>query len=215
MKSAIYNLIKILLILILPFVVLIRGAVFFHEQYELYAWFSLLGGVILSALVLFIYFVFIQGYFTGSVGNFRSMKRKYWLALILVLVYCMPAVLFLSAANAKHPKVQDEFTSLHPILRLGISTIIFLDNDLLVTDAKRLPEEYKKMGLKRKNHSLHYKQSDGFAHAVDIRVNGRSNVRNWLLKMYFKSMGFNTLRHVGTADHLHVSIKSHDRPGGI
>ncbi|MEO1257328.1 MAG: hypothetical protein AAFZ15_00975 [Bacteroidota bacterium] len=215
MKSILFNLIKALLVLILPFVVLIRGAVFFHERYELYAWFSLLGGVVFSALVLTIYFVFIHGYFTGRVGNFKRLKRKYWLALILVLVYCLPGVLFLSAANAKHKQVQNEFTSLHPILRLGISTVIFIDNDLLVTDANRRPEDYRKMGLKKKNHSLHYAQSDGFAHAVDIRVNGRSNVRNWLLKTYFQAMGFNTLRHVGTADHLHVSLMSHDRPGGI
>ena len=215
MKSILFNLIKILLVLILPFVVLIRGAVYAHEHYRLYAWFALLVGVISSALVLFIYFIFIQGYFTGRLGNFRSLKRKYWLALILVMVYCLPGVLFISAANAKHQQVQKEFTSLHPILRLGISTVIFIDNDLLVTDANRRPEDYRKMGLKTKSHSLHYVQSDGFAHAVDIRVNGRSNVRNWLLKTYFEAMGFNTLRHVGTADHLHVSLMSHDRPGGI
>lgn len=135
--------------------------------------------------------------------------------MILVFVYCLPAIFFLSAANAKHYQVQKEFTSLHPILRLGISTVIFLDNDLMITDAKRQPEDYKKMGLRTKAHSLHYKQSDGYSHAVDIRVNDRSWIRNWLLDMYFKSMGFNTLRHVGTADHLHVSLLSHDRPGGI
>ena len=215
MASFLFNIIKIFLLLVMPFVVLIRGAVYLHEQYELYSWFSLFGGVVMSALLLLIYFIFIQGYFTGRLGNFKSLKRKYWLALILVLVYCLPSVLFLSAANAKHPEVQNEFLSLHPILRLGISTIIFLDNDLVVTDAKRQPEDYQKMGLKTKKQSLHYKQSDGFAHAVDIRVNDRSEIRNWLLKAYFNAMGFNTLRHIGTSDHLHVSLMSHDRPGGI
>lgn len=215
MKSIFFNFLKALIVLVLPFVVLIRGAVYLHEQYQLFAWFALLGGVILSALILFIYFVFIQGYFTGRIGDLSGMKRKYWLALILVLVYCLPAVLFLSATNAKHSQVQKEFTSLHPILRLGTSTVIFLDNDLIITDAKRLPEDYRKMGLRTKTQSLHYKQKDGYAHAIDIRVNGRSGLRNWLLETYFRAMGFNTLRHVGTADHLHVSLMSHERPGGI
>ena len=215
MKNFFFNLFKILFIIILPFVVLIRGAVFLHEQYGLYAWFSLLGGVLMSAIILFLYFIFIKGYMTGQVGDFKSIKRKYWLALVLILVYCLPSVLYLSAANAKHSEVQKEFSDLHPILRLGISTIIFLDNDLVITDAKRQPEDYQKMGLKTKKQSLHYKQSDGYAHAVDIRVNGKGVIGNWLLKIYFNAMGFNTLRHVGTADHLHVSLMSHDRPGGI
>ena len=215
MLSFLFNIFKALFILVLPFIVLIRGAVYLHVNYGLYAWFSLVGGIILSAIILFIYFIFIQGYFTGRLGNFKSLKRRYWLALVLMLVYCLPGVLFLSAANAKHDQVQKEFTSLHPILRLGVSTIIFIDNGLVITDAKRQPEDYKKMGLKTKKHSLHYKQSDGFAHAIDIRVNNRSMFRNWLLKNYFHCMGFNTFRHVGTADHLHVSLYSHDRPGGI
>lgn len=198
--------------IVLPFVALIRGAVFFHVNYETHAWLSIVGGILMSAFILSIYFIFIQARLKGNSGNIR---KKYRTALILVLVYCLPSVLYISAANAKHAEVKNEFTDLHPVLRLGISTVIFLDNDLLLTDAKRIPEDYKKMGLKTKAHSLHYKQSDGYAHAVDIRVNGRSWLRNGLLKLYFAAMGFNTLRHHGTADHLHVSLLSHDRPGGI
>jgi hypothetical protein len=143
------------------------------------------------------------------------MKFSYWIALILVLTYCFPALLFLSNTNSKHTEVQKEFTSLHPILRLGISTVVQLDKGLIVTDSNRIPEDYRKMGLPTKSHSLHFKQSDGFSHAIDIRVKGRSEVRNWLLERYFRMMGFNTLRHFGTADHLHVSLLSHDRPHGI
>jgi len=213
MGRFIFKIIQAFLIAILPFVALIRGAVFLHENYELFSWLALLGGALLSAIVLVIYFSFIQHKITKR--GIGSVRRKYGLALVIVLAYCLPAVLFLSAANAKHTHVKEEFTSLHPILRLGVSTVIFIDNDLLITDAKRQPEDYKKMGLKTKSNSLHYKQSDGYAHAVDIRVNGRSSLRNFLLKTYFNAMGFNTLRHVGTADHLHVSLMSHDRPHGI
>jgi len=68
------------------------------------------------------------------------------------------------------------------------------------------------MGLKSKNHSLHYRQSNGYAHAMDLRTNGRSEVRNFMTQTFFRLMGFKTLRHIGTADHLHVSLVSHDRP---
>lgn len=215
MKSFLYNLVKIVFLLVLPFITLIRGAIFIHEQYNPWPSISIIGGVLFSALIIFFYIVFIQARITGKLGNITSIKRSYWAALVLILVYCIPGLLFLSAANAKHEEVQKEFTSLHPILRLGISTLVFVDKKVILTDAKRLPEDYHRMGLKVNSHSLHYKQSSGYAHAVDIRTRGRSEFRNNLVILYFKLMGFNTLRHVGTADHLHVSVMSHDRPGGI
>lgn len=94
-----------------------------------------------------------------------------------------------------------------------MSTLVYIDHDLIITDASRTPEDYKKMGLPKKNTSLHYKQaSTNYSHAVDIRTNGRSEVKNFLVKKYFDFLGFRTLRHVGTGDHLHVSLKSHDFP---
>ena len=201
MKVFLLNLLKVIFLLLLPFIALIRGAVFFHEQYHLWPWVSLLGGVLVSALFIFFYSVYIQGYITGQIGDFKSLRKHYWIALVLVLVYCLPGVLFLSAANAKHESVQKEFRSLHPILRLSVSTLVFIEGDLLITDANRQPEDYAKMGLKTLNHSLHYKQSNGYAHAIDIRTIGHSGFRNFLVSSYFRLMGFNTLRHVGTADH--------------
>ncbi|MDF1868431.1 MAG: hypothetical protein P1U70_26645 [Saprospiraceae bacterium] len=215
MKFILYNFLKVTLMLILPFIILIRGAVFLHEHYHFLPWFSITGGILGSGLIICIYILFIHGRFTGKLGNIKTMKFSYWIALILVLTYCFPALLFLSNTNSKHTEVQKEFTSLHPILRLGISTVVQLDKGLIVTDSNRIPEDYRKMGLPTKSHSLHFKQSDGFSHAIDIRVKGRSEVRNWLLERYFRMMGFNTLRHFGTADHLHVSLLSHDRPHGI
>ena len=215
MKVILLQSFKVLLVLILPFVTLIRGAVFLHEQYELWPWPALAGGIIFSAALIFFYLLYIQRWIGQRYGGKPSFKKGHWLALFLVLVYCLPAVFYLSNNNAKHPEVRDEFTSLHPILRLGISTLVFLDGDLILTDGSRQPEDYRKMGLKTKAHSLHYKQSSGYAHAVDIRTKGRSEFRNFLIKTYFQGMGFNTLRHVGTDDHLHVSLMSHDRKGGI
>lgn len=215
MKTFFFRSVKALFIIVLPFLALIRGAVFLHESYTIWPWAALLGGVLMSTVLIFLYLLYLQTWLRSSLGKVSEMKRVYWVALVLVLVYCLPALFYLSNNNAKHPEVRNEFTSLHPILRLGISTLVFLDKDLILTDGARLPEDYRKMGLATKSHSLHYQQSSGYSHAVDIRTKGRSEFRNNMIKGYFRLMGFNTLRHIGTDDHLHVSIMSRDRIGGI
>lgn len=215
MKRLLFQLAKVSFLLVLPFLALIRTAVYLYEDYAWLPWPALVGGIFTSGLLLFLYLVFIQAWLRGALGNFRSMRRTYWLAIALVVVYCLPALFYLSASNTKHRQVAEEFTSLHPILRVSISTLVFLDSDLILTDAARLPEDYRSMGLRTNHHSLHYRQSSGYAHAVDIRTRGHSELRNGLVRIYFNLMGFNTLRHVGTADHLHVSISSPDKIGGI
>ena len=215
MSRILFSIFKVIFFLVFPFILLIRGSVYFHSNYEWSPWFSMLGGMGVTALVVLIYIIWIQGKFTGSWGSAESVKYKFLFAIILVLGYATHGLLFLSDANAKSKSVKKEFTSLHPILRLSTSTVLFLDKNLIMTDANRLPEDYRKMGLASKRKSLHYKQTNGFVHAMDIRTNGRSEVRNFFLKMYFKMMGFNVLRHGGTGDHLHISLKSHDSPRAI
>ncbi len=215
MLGWIYNLLKLLLLLILPFILLIRGAVYFHSEYTLIPSASLIASGAITTVLLFIYLTFMYGRMTGRIGSGNVLKRRSMIALLLVLGYSIYGLFFLSNTNAKSAEVRSEFTNLHPIVRLSISTILFIDRDLIITDAKRLPEDYKKMGLKTKKRSLHYKQSSGYVHAVDIRTNGRSELRNTLLIWYFKCMGLNTLRHGGTGDHLHISLDSRDSPGAI
>ena len=215
MQSLFYHLFKIVLLLVLPFIFLIRGAVYFHDHHLMSPWMAIAGGIGITTILLFLYLTFLSGRFTGKLGSSGTLKRRSVMALILVLGYSIYGLVFLSGSNVKSEEIQKEYTSLHPILRLSISTILFLDKDLLLTDAKRRPEDYKKMGLKTKKRSLHYPQSNGYVHAMDIRTNGRSEIRNFLLKTYFQLMGFNVLRHGGTGDHLHVSLKSFDSPGAI
>ncbi len=215
MKAFLFFIIRLIFFIFLPFFLLIRVSVYLHWVHEIYPWIAILGGIISSALVLLIYVLYHLYNFTGNLGNLDRVKRTYWVVIALVLVYCAPGLLYLSASNAKSEEVRKEFRTLHPVLRLGISTLALVDKNLILTDANRYPEDYRKMGLPTKNHSLHYKQSNGFVHAVDLRTRGKSEFRNRLVTWYFRMMGFNTLRHVGTADHLHVSISSHDRPRGI
>lgn len=197
----------------LSFFVLVRTAVFLHAQYAYPAWLCVFGGVMASAALLFLYVSYGRNRLLDSKTPIeKQIKQNYVIALAATLFYCCQTVLFFSAANTKGAEVQQEFRSLHPVLRLGVSTLVYLDGSLMLTDAQRLPEDYKAMGLPSKRYSLHYRQSNGYVHAVDIRTIGRSFLRNGLVKLYFRLLGFRTLRHTGSADHLHVSLKSHDRP---
>lgn len=203
------------MLLVLPFIALIRGAVYLHAEHSFHPQLAIIGGGAITLILLIIYFSWFYGKLTGKLGSKESFKFRAFLAAALVIGYCAHGLFFLGGKNAKSKAVASEYTSLHPILRLSISTILFIDKDLLMTDASRLPEDYRKMGLRKKAHSLHYKQNNGYAHAFDLRTKGHSELRNSLLKLYFELMGLNTLRHGGTGDHLHVSLLSHDRPGAI
>ncbi len=202
------RLLGILALLVLPFVVLIRGSVYLHEHHHFFPSLALVGGVSLTFVLLFLYVTFFFG-----MGRKRvSMRQRLALIFTVLAGYCGYGLLYVSSDNVKSPEIQNEFRALHPILRMGVSTLLLLDRDLVITDADRLPEDYKRMGLQTKQQSLHYRQSDGYVHAMDIRTHGRSSLRNFLTKWYFRGMGFNVLRHGGTGDHLHISLLSHDRP---
>lgn len=212
MLRILISIFKLLTFLTLPFILLIRGAIHLHASNQYPPTIALIGGILLATIAITIYLVFFYGRLTGEVG---SVRRKLWLALLLVVGYGIHGLFFFSSTNSKSPEIKKEFLQLHPILRMSVSTLIHLDKSLIVTDANRQPEDYRKMGMPSKKHSLHYRQKSGYVHAVDIRTKGRGVIRNVLIRSYFQLMGFNTLRHGGTADHLHVSISSQDRPGGI
>jgi hypothetical protein len=89
---------------------------------------------------------------------------------------------------------------------MSVGTFLLVDDGLLITDLSRHPSDYEAMGLPVKSHSLHYRQADGYVHAFDLRTKGHSWLRNQLMDGYFTILGFRTLRHVGTADHLHVAL---------
>jgi len=191
--KVLFFIVRAVFLIVLPFIVLIRGAVYLNTSQEFGIWPSLGGGVIITTILLFIYMTFIYGKVTGKVG--------------------LHAIVFISNDNIKTSDIKEEYSELHPFLRLGIGTILKIDSKLVVTDGQRAPEDYEKMGLKSKKQSLHYKQKDGFTYAIDLRTNDRSEWRNQAIAIYFGAMGFNVLRHVGTADHLHISMKCKYLPG--
>ena len=208
-----FKIVQIVFLFLLPFLILVRGSVYIHSHYISQPWIALLGGALMTILVLWIYFSVVYARVTGKMGKWKSFKKRGYLAAFFVLGFCAYGLIYLSGKNVKKAELRKEYLSLHPVLRMGVSTLILADQSLIITDASRQPEDYRKMGLPSKSRSLHYKQSNGYVHAVDIRTNGRSEFRNQLIAVTFRLMGFRALRHIGTDDHLHISLKSHDTPG--
>jgi len=195
---------KIVLVALLPFIALVKVAVFLHQHQGWPIAFALAGGVACTTAVVTAYGTWAWHRFTGRV-RLALIARRF--ALPLVVAYCGYALIYLSSANAKSEQVRAYYVSLHPLLRVALSTLILVDRAAVITDLARRPEDYQAMGLPPDDGSLHYLQRDGYAHAADLRTAGRGLVKNRLIQLYFWSMGFGTLRHVGTGDHLHVELR--------
>lgn len=207
---------KIVLLLAFPFFLFLRGNIWLFQNQEWNEWLAIAGMSVVVFFVVLIMTLMLWDWMAGPRSlNRRAVKFQKMVVGILVLGYVGMTLFNLSGRNAKSDTVRKEYRALHPFLRMAVGTWVWLDRDLMITDGARYPEDYQKMGLKSKKNSLHYKQSSGYVHAMDLRTNGRGKVRNALLKGYFQLLGFNTLRHYGTGDHLHVSLSSRDRPGGI
>lgn len=195
----------------MPFIILIRGAVYLHTSSNYLPSVCIIGGAIMTIILLFTYLSFIHQLFIKG-GKAISVKSRLVISLVVVLLYVVHGLFYISGSNMKSSSLRSEVRKVHPVMRLAVSTLIHLDKDLIITDAERQPEDYKKMGLKSKKHSLHYKQDTGYSHALDLRTRGRPIWKNFLVRNYFRLMGFRTLRHIGTADHLHISLMSHEHP---
>jgi len=194
---------KFLLLAVLPFFVLVRVSVFLYSH-DRYPWFlALAAGVACMLVVVTAYGAWLSHRLSGRARALVVARR---VALPLVLAYVGYALVYVSGVNAKSERVRAYYTSLHPLLRVALSTCILFDPDIVITDAARRPGDYAGMGLPANDGSLHARQRDGYAHAADLRTIGRSAVKNRLVQLYFWSMGFGTLRHVGTADHLHIEL---------
>lgn len=199
----------IAVIVFMPFIALVRGAVLFHSKYNPGPFLSIAGGIVLTTLVLILYMTYIHSRLTAKIGSFQAIRERGIFASVLIIGFCIHGLFFMSTTNLKDDQLKSEIRQLHPIIRLAVSTVIVLDRDLIITDASRMPHDYKRMGLPENSSSLHYRQKDGYAYAVDLRTLHRPRWRNISLRLYFRMMGFSTLRHGGTADHLHISLKCH------
>lgn len=190
----------------LPFYALVRGAVYLHEAEGWPAYGALGGGVFLTLLIVTAYGTWLLRRVAGRRAGYRVGLVLRWVALPMVSFYAGYALVYVAGAHVKSPAVRATYTSLHPLLRVALATLILADGNLVITDMSRAPADYARLGLPLNDSSLHFPQRDGYVHAVDLRTAGRGTIRNALTQAYFWVMGFDTLRHVGTADHLHVSL---------
>jgi len=189
---------------LLPFVLLIRGGVWAYRVWDLGTWPSLGLASVATALLLGAYAALAA----RRIGARRSMRTLFVRgAATLGMTYVGYMLLFVASANVKSDDVRREYRSMHPLLRVASSAMILADPESVVTDAGRTPEDYRRMGMAATDASLHFVQPDGYVHALDLRTGGRSELRNRALALAFRALGFHTLRHVGTADHLHVSLR--------
>jgi hypothetical protein len=150
--------------------------------------------------------------YAGAAGEWlgarKGLRRLFARgAMGIGAAYVAYALVFVASANVKSAEVRAEYRALHPLLRLASSAVILADPAAVITDAARTSEDYARMGLPVEERSLHYRQSDGYVHALDLRTTGRSGIRNLTVQVAFRALGFRVLRHAGTGDHLHVSLR--------
>jgi hypothetical protein len=201
--SALLAIVRLSAIVALPFVVYVRASVFFYDHGAL-VWIAIVGAAGLTLALVLIYAAGLARQLRGR-ARVRSLLR--WIAIPIVAAWCLSSLFFLARVNAKSDAVRGYFLSVHPILRVALSTVILVDPSLVITDMARTRSDYGRMGLPPNDKSMHYQQPDGWVHAVDLRTNSNGEIKNWALQVYFEAMGFSTLRHVGTADHLHVQMR--------
>lgn len=203
-------LLKILILgvcMVAPFIVLVRTSVYMYLSYQFNGWLALSVGVILTVLLLIGYGLFLAFRYGKGVRINKYITRG---IVVLVMAYTLYGLLYYSSMNTKTEEIKSYYRSLHPIMRVALATTTLADSDLLVTDIQREPEDYQHMGLPVNQGSLHYVQSNGYVHAVDLRTRGRAEWKNWLTHMTINIIGLKTIRHVGTADHLHVYLPLND-----
>ncbi len=194
----------IVVLAVLPFFLLIRGGVFAYREWGLGTWPALLLAALLTGLLLGGYAWYLTRRFGASRGVRKVVIRA---AMGLGFAYVGYGLVFIASENVKSDEVRAEYARVHPLLRLGASALILVDPQSVVTDAGRTREDYFLMGLAPNEASLHFEQETGYVHALDLRTNGRPEWRNRAVELAFWALGFHSLRHVGTADHLHVSLR--------
>jgi hypothetical protein len=123
--AALGAVLRVLFIIALPFLVLVRGSVFFYQNSGTPVWVSVLTAAILTGGVITAYAVWLaRKLMRRGVRGGRAlvMPVAKWVALPLVVFYCGYSLLYVASVNAKSAPVRAYYRSVHPLLRLALST---------------------------------------------------------------------------------------------
>ncbi|TYP93508.1 hypothetical protein LX73_1212 [Fodinibius salinus] len=202
-QNVLLYLLGILAIVVAPFLLLVRTSVYGYSQFHLNGWLALVMSVLLTVLLLFGYALGVSLWYRQK---FKIHRKIRYGILVLVTAYALYGLIYVSAENTKTKEAQRYYRQLHPILRISVATVTLADSDVVITDIQRRPEDYEQMGMDKNPESLHYPQSSGYVHAIDLRTKGRPEWKNWMLVISLRAMALQVSRHVGTADHLHVYL---------
>lgn len=178
-----------------------RAQLLLLERFPQGGWMVACAGLLIGGLVLGVALV--------TVFTCRSLKRTGLLLLVVPLVVAgvgLAGIARFPENHFKDEQVAGEWQQLQPTLRLALWVVALEDWSMVLTDIARTPEGYVSMKLEAPEESRHYVGEDGYARAVDLRVGDAGALRNWVRQGLLLMMGLETLRHEGTADHLHVEL---------
>lgn len=201
-----FYLLRIAIVLVAPFFIFLKSSVYIHEHYEYPAGITIIIALIILAIILFLYVTIGYSLIFKKLGSGDALKQRLIFMFLLSAGVLFHLLFFISNRNVKSSNVKSEYNKMHPILRLATGVFTKIDKEMVMTDIARTAEDYGNMGLKENPTSLHYPQKDGYAYALDLRTKGKSKFSIAAMNWYYKILGFKTLRHVGTADHLHVAL---------
>jgi hypothetical protein len=198
MKKILLMVLVCIVAIVAPFILFIRSCSFFINEYDIHPFLSVAASSVLGSLL-------IASIIKMKVKSVK-LKTLFMVTMAASSLYVGYCCFVFVDSNSKTEQVAKEHSTLHPVLRISMGFILLVDKESVVTDISREKSDYKKMGLPSAERSNHYIQDSGYVHAFDMRTNNRGYFRNATLQLYFWLCGLKTLRHVGTSDHLHVSI---------
>lgn len=187
---------------------------------------SFIGWIFYSPMFIYNNIEFLNANLSLIVGNYITLsvlllavyikyKPKFVIYIFLFsLTFVTAASLYfnnntLESSNFKNDSEIEQYNNkTHTILKYYTAMFSVLDDELIITDSKRVPDDYSKMNLKEFERSLHYVQSDGYSHALDIRSKDRTYFSKFLVTSYYQSLGFDIIEHDGTNIHFHVDDRN-------
>jgi hypothetical protein len=200
--------------LLLPFLILVWGSVLLTLKAGLNPWLGLGISLVAALGLVFLLLNRLSKFLSGKKKVKPQVKsRNFKVALVLMGLLGIYVLFFVRGGAQGTQDIHEEYTSLHPTMRMAVGILVLLDQEAVITDLARSHGDYASMGLPEKKKSLHYVQADGYVHALDFRTRDRAEWKNKATALYFRLLGFNTLRHIGTGDHLHVSLSAPGVPG--